>query len=118
MDRTEYFAYFVWLVMPVVLFCATGVYLSSVACRVARWRHWRVSWHWGLLGAAGSAVLSAAFVWVGLAFQPGEVYPKVFETCSQLLWGLGIRAFCFATVPALVTVWYYRRKFRRESHVA
>ena len=115
MDLPEYLFYFAWVGLPVLLFCAGGVYLSSLACRLAGRRHWRVSWHWGVLGALGAAVLSAAFVWAGLSLRPGDWGKRV--NCSELAAWVGIRAFCFAIAPALLTVWYYRRKFRYEAHV-
>ena len=114
--RMDLLSYLLWYVLPVLLFCTTGVYVSSLTCRLARRRHWRVSWHWGILGAVGSAVLAAAFVWVGLSLPPGDL--GKYGMPSEVSWWVGIRAFCFAIVPALLTVWHYRRKFRHDGHVA
>ena len=61
-------------------------------------------------------MLAAAFVRVGLSLSTGDL--GNYGTPHELSWWVGIRAFCFAIVPGLLTVWYYKRKFRHDGHVA
>jgi hypothetical protein len=103
------------VILPVLLVAAVAYYFTSLLCRFARWRRWRVSWHFGLLGAAAAGISAASVVWLGLSLQPGS-WGKVDMT-SGLYW-LCIIGGALGVIPSEIVVWYYRKRFRNENHVA
>ena len=105
--------YMCWEMLPIVLTCCTSAYLTSLLCRFAQWRHWKLRLGFGFIGAIGAVSLTALFVWLGLSIQHGAVGQIVEEYLRSRL--LVVSAFALA--PALLVAWYYRRRLRQMSGV-
>lgn len=101
------------LIMLLALASSGGVYLTGLICRLARRR---VGWHWALVGTIASGLFVALFFWLGCLLQHGELGKGVTE--GQIAIFIFVWASGFAFVPAVVTVWYYRRKFATVERVA
>jgi len=108
MDR-EHIALLAFLALAVL----GGAYLTALLCRGARNR---VGWHRALIGAIASGLVCAVFVWFGLLLPHGDIGK------GATVWGLVLWAFMwacgFAFVPAVLAVWYYRRRSRNVDDVA
>jgi ABC-type Co2+ transport system permease subunit len=86
-----------------------SAYLTSLLCRFARRRQRSVRWYFGLVGAIATGGLTALFIALGLSIQAGQTPYAGFFYIFALEW-LPISAL----PPALLVVWYYRRKSRRK----
>jgi hypothetical protein len=93
------------IVVPVF----ASAYLTSFLCRFARRRQCDVRWYFSLVGAIMAGGLTALFIALGLSIQAGQTPYSVFFYIFALEW-LPISAL----PPALLVVWYYRRKFRNK----
>ena len=101
-----------WVVLPLLLTCCAGAYLTTLFCRFAEWRGWRVRWVFGFLAAAAAGVLTILFIWLGVSLQPGaNGVNDEGEFCRSVF----IRVSAPALVPALFEVWHYRRRIRNAA---
>lgn len=103
-------------VFPILLVAVVASYCTSVACRLALWRHRHVGWRFGLFGAVAAAISSISFMLLGLSLQPGET--PYFGYFLQWMLIISIGGSLFALFPAEVLVWYFRRRHREYDHVA
>jgi hypothetical protein len=106
---------FTVFIFPVLIVTLVACYCTSVACRLAHWRHRHVSWLIAFLGAVAAAIASSFFVLLGLSLQPGVTPYFVYFLRWTLITCIG--GSLFALFPAEGVVWYYRRRFREHDHV-
>jgi hypothetical protein len=88
-----------------VLSGLSGVYVTVLLCRNAGQR---VGWRRSLLGAFVSALLSIAVLGLGLSITHGE-FGKGATVLRILSWAFTWGFGC-ALIPAVLVVWFYRRK--------
>ena len=96
-----------WQVLPILLTCCASTYLTSLLCRLAKWRHRSVRLYFSFLGAFGAGVLAVLFVWLGLTIPRGEV--GNFEA-SAFLGSMFLEVAGCALVPAFAVAWFHRRR--------
>jgi ABC-type Co2+ transport system permease subunit len=94
------------IVLPVF----ASAYLTSFLCRLARRRQRVACWYFSLVGAIATGGLTVLFVALGLSIQSGQTPYTGFFYAFALEW-LPISVL----PPALLVVWYYRRKSRSKS---
>ena len=104
---------YIWSGLLVALVAS---YCTSVVCRLALWRHRRVGWSFGFLGAVAAAIASMGFMLLGLSLQPGKMPYFGFFLEWMLLVSIG--GSLFGLFPAEVLVWYYRGRFRHYEGAA
>lgn len=84
-----------------------GVYLTAWLCRRA---HKRVDWNRALVGASVAGLFTAILVCFGYLLPLADIGPG--ESVLRLALMAFIWACGLAFVPAVLTVWYYRRRLR------
>jgi sugar phosphate permease len=95
------------------ILAAMPAYSASLACRWVESRHRKARWHIGILSAMAGGLLMTISMYQGELFHPfawgdDKIWiPMVFLVASVISLG-----------PALLTVWYYRKRFRHLDHVA
>src|SRR5512138_2682137 len=103
-------------ILPLFLVVVVVTYFTSIACRLALWRHRRVGWRLGLFGAVAAAVVSIAFWFLGLSLQRGET--PYFGEFLQLILVNSIGGSLLGIFPAEALVWYYRWWAREHERIA
>jgi hypothetical protein len=96
-----------FIVFP-ALAMTSGAYLTALLCR--RELH-RIRWYWALFGTLASGLLMAMLVWLGLSLPSGGM-GKVATVWELMQWAFVLACGC-ALIPAALSVWYYRRRFRK-----
>lgn len=103
-------------IFPILLVAVVASYCTSVACRLALWRHRHVGWRFGFLGAVAAAISSISFMLLGLSLQPGEM--PYFGLFLDWMLIISIGGSLIALFPAEAVVWYFRRRHSVCDHVA
>ena len=107
--------YLCWFVLPIALTSCASAYLTSLVCRLARWRHRVVRWYFALVGAVGASIVAILFICLGLFLPRGAMsgFDSVGFLGSIFIW-----VTAFAVVPGLlVTRFYRRKKYGDAEHV-
>jgi len=107
-------------ILAILLVMLVASYFTSIMCRLALWRHRRVSWGFAFLGVIAAATISSSFILLDsldILLQPGDARSYFAFT---LLWTLGICLVgsLFALIPAEILVWHYRQRSKEQDHVA
>src|ERR1019366_7452556 len=89
------------ILLLLALPAAGGWYLTGLLCRSTQPR-----WYWVIVGIAGSGVLTAALVWLGLSLRHGDLGKGARPRDAALLM-LVVACGC-ALVPAAITFLHYR----------
>jgi hypothetical protein len=102
-------------ILPTLFVVAAAAYVTSLVCRFARWRHWRLRWHFCLIGAFAGGVCGIGLFWLGTSLQPGiwgkgDLRPYFLFLCAV---GSGL-----GTIPAGLVVQHYRKNIKDVDHVA
>ena len=101
------------IITILVMAACGGVYLTVLFLRTSRQRF---GWHWAFVGTIASGLLTSLFVWFGLSLAHGQLTKGLPE------WAIALLAFMWACacafVPAVLTVWYYRRRVRHVDDAA
>ena len=88
-----------------------GAYITALFCRKAK----RARWYRAILGTIAAGFLASLFAWFGLSLTHGELgkgVPVWWLVLLAFMWACGC-----AFIPAVLTVWYYRKR-RRHVDVA
>ena len=96
------------LIVLFALPATAGWYITNLLCRSAG-----VRWCWVIVGTAGSGLLTAALVWLGLSLGHGDLGKGARPRDAALLM-LVIACGC-ALIPALMTFLHYRFYSPRRS---
>lgn len=102
MDK-EHIAVLAFLALAV----SGGAYLTAWLCRSA---HKRVDWHRALVGTFVAGLVTAILVWFGYLLPLADIGHG--ESVLRLVLLAFMWACGFAFVPAVLTVWSYRRRLR------
>src|SRR3954471_17230604 len=95
---------------------AVSASLTAAFCRRARLRHRKAGWHFGVLAAFGTAILTVLLVFQADAFRPqswlgfgGKEGPAL--GCFLVTGPVGL-------IPSLLVVLYFRSKAKKENDAA
>jgi len=113
----DFISLIIFILLPVMLIGGTATYLTSLACRLARWCHRRPSWFIVPAITVVTSLLVIAVIYLGTSFQPGgwgKVSPFDPDSVLTILkW-----ACIIALIPAFIVVLIYRLRSRNVNHVA
>jgi hypothetical protein len=109
--------FIIYPILPLVLIGATAIYLTSVACRLARWCHRRPSWFLVPATTIVMSLLVIAVIYVGTSLQSGgwgKVSPFDPDSMLFILKWVSI----VTLIPAFIVVLIYRHRIQDVDHVA
>jgi hypothetical protein len=105
------------ILIPVLLASASTAYLTSLLCRFARWRQWRIGWHLSFFGAVATFGLGVLTIMIAGYMQPGNWgEPKV--GIFRFLMGLLAIASVISSVAGFLVVASHLRRVSHRDRMA
>jgi hypothetical protein len=107
------FDLFYYIVLPSLPISLGAAYVTSLACRFADRRGWRLNWHFGLFGTVVAGVLAGFFIGLANSLQSGgwgKLDPSFF-----FLW-ICASGSVFGLLPAVLVARHYRKRLRDPAH--
>jgi len=103
----EELGWFYFCFLPSLLISGLAAYMTSLACRLAHQRRWRLPWYLGLSAVMAATVLAGGSIWLFISLQPGSWGKS--DPVPFFLW-ICASGVAFGLLPAELIVRHYRKK--------